>query len=99
MENTLKKIQEEKKVFIVVTAGDLREFAQQIANEMRESQPRAEVPQEEPLYTPDDFAHLMGVNKSTLWRWRKAGLLKEIRMGGRIFYQKSDLKFRKGGKL
>ena len=46
---------------------------------------------EEPKYTPTEFAKRKGVNKSTLHRWRKAGLLKPYYVGGTVFYRDSDL--------
>lgn len=34
---------------------------------------------------------LGGVDPSTLWRWEKVGYLKPVRIGGKVFYRRSDI--------
>lgn len=71
---------------LVVSPAELKEFALTLADEV--SKARAE---ENKLFTPEQFAQLHGVNVSTLWRWRKAGILKATQIGGRVFFKESDL--------
>lgn len=42
---------------------------------------------------PKEDARLMlgKVDKSTLWRWEKAGYLSPVRIGTKVFYKKSQL--------
>ena len=71
----------------LVTPIELREFALTVANEVLKGKAEADR-----LYTPDEFAKLHGVNVGTLWHWRKNGILKVTKIGGRAFYKESDLK-------
>ena len=72
---------------IVVSPADLKEFALEVVNEVLNAAPK-----QERLYTPQEFAERKHVNKSTLWRWCKTGILKPTRIGGKVFYKESDLK-------
>jgi len=46
---------------------------------------------EEKIFSRAELAKLLDRDISTLWRWEKNGLLKKIKVGGRVFYRKSDL--------
>ena len=69
---------------LLVTPVMLKEFALSVVDEVNRVS-------EEPKYTPAEFAKRKGVDKSTIYRWRKAGLLKPYYVGGSIFYRDSDL--------
>lgn len=73
---------------LVVTIADLKEFALSLMSETR----CTDVQQSEPMYTPAEFAKLHKVDRSTLWRWCHAGILKPIHIGGKTYYKESDLK-------
>lgn len=76
----------------VISGADLMAFAQELikgASSMLHAAP--EVKEEEPIYTAGEFAKKYGVNLSTLWRWRKAGIVKETRIGGRVYFRDSDV--------
>lgn len=77
----------EGQTMVVVSPADLKEFALCIADELR----KAEV-EDNRLYTATEFAKLHSVDVSTLWRWRKAGILKATKIGGNLFYKERDLK-------
>lgn len=77
----------EGQTMVVVSPTDLREFALCVADEVR----KAEV-EDNRLYTATEFAKLHSVDVSTLWRWRKAGVLKATKIGGNLFYKECDLK-------
>ena len=76
----------EGQTMIVVSPTDLKEFALCIADEVM----KAKV-EDNRLYTATEFARLHGVDVSTLWRWRKAGILKATKIGGNLFYKERDL--------
>ncbi|MBR6445013.1 MAG: helix-turn-helix domain-containing protein [Prevotella sp.] len=69
---------------LLVTPMELREFAISVVEEVSRVQ-------EEPKFTAAEFAERHGVDKSTIYRWRKAGLLKPFRVGTKIYYRDSDL--------
>lgn len=35
---------------------------------------------------------LLGVKYPSLWRWNKSGILKQLKMGGRVLYKYADVK-------
>lgn len=47
---------------------------------------------EETYLTTDKTADILGVDRSTLWRWKKSGYLIPIEVGGRRKYKESDIK-------
>lgn len=75
---------------IVVSLADLKEFALSLMSETRCTDDQ----QSEPMYTPAEFAKRHKVDRSTLWRWCKAGILEPIHIGGKTYYKDSDLQFR-----
>ena len=78
---------------VVVNATDLKEFALALIDEAKLNNTRQP---EERAYTPTEFANKHNVDKSTLWRWCKAGILTPTRVGGKVFYYESSLM--KGGR-
>lgn len=83
----IKNLVENGNAVLLVTAADLAEFAQAIYEANKQ-----EVKETEKEYTPSEFAEKNRVSKATLWRWVKAGTLKQTRRGGKVFYKQSDLK-------
>lgn len=75
---------------LVITAADLMEFGMSIANEVKNEIGNNK--EDDTLYSPTEFANKLHVDKSTLWRWRKAGILTQTKVGGRVYYRESDLK-------
>lgn len=75
---------------IVVSLADLKEFALSLMSETQ----CTDVQQSEPMYTPVEFAKRHKVDRSTLWRWCKVGILKPIHIGGKTYYKDSDLQLR-----
>ena len=80
-------------VQVVVNATDLKEFALDLISEAKLHNARQP---EEKAYTPTEFAQKHNVDKSTLWRWCKAGILTPTRVGGKVFYYEKNLM--KGGR-
>ena len=75
---------------LVITAADLKEFALSVANEVMSAGINNK--EDDTLYSPDEFAAKHHVNKSTLWRWCKAGILTKTIVGGKVYYRESNLK-------
>lgn len=76
----------------VISRADLMAFAEELikaSHSMQHAAPTEK--EEEPIYTAGEFAKKYGVNLSTLWRWRKAGIVNVTRIGGRVYYRDSDL--------
>ena len=75
---------------LVITAADLKEFALSVANEVKSAGINNK--EDDTLYSPDEFARKHHVSKSTLWRWRQAGILTQTKVGGKVYYRESNLK-------
>ena len=71
---------------LVVSMSDLKEFAIEIIHETKQSKIV-----DDTLYTAQQFADRHHVDVSTLWRWKKQGILTPTRIGGRVFYRENDL--------
>ena len=72
---------------LMVTSGQLMEFAREVVAQAKEN---LSVP-EEKVYNASEFAERHKVSKSTLWRWELAGILKKTVIGGKTYYRDSDL--------
>ncbi len=77
---------------LMLTPAMLQEFAATLISEASERLRK----EEERTYTPAEFAERHRVDKSTLWRWNRDGLLKKTIIGGKVFYRDSDLKKKEG---
>lgn len=77
---------------LMVTPSMLNDFAATLIREALEKLQK----EEERTYTPKEFSELLGVDKSTLWRWNQEGLLKKTIIGGKVYYKCSDLKRKEG---
>ena len=79
-------------VTLSVTPADLREFFLAIAQEIRDNAPTVkEEPQQKAYLSNDEVAAKFGVCKKTLSRWNRDGYLKLFKIGGRIYYRRSDV--------
>ena len=88
-------------VSVTMTAEDLKEFAQQVAELTIANLNKSN----EPVPTwlnPDQVCKRIGINRVTLWRWDKEGYLRGVKFGKRIRYKESDVlrveEAEKGGK-
>lgn len=81
-------------VQVVVNVADLKEFAMELIEEAK----NIEEVKPEPMFTPKEFAERHGVDKSTLWRWCKCGVLTPLHIGGKTFYRDSCLRIDEGRK-
>ena len=77
---------------LMLTPAMLQEFAATLISEASERLRK----EEERTYTPAEFAERHRVDKSTLWRWNRDGLLKKTIIGGKVFYRDSDLTKKEG---
>lgn len=77
-------------VQLVINSIDLREYSLSLINEVL-SKIEEQGPKEEYL-KPKEVSTLLDVDISTLWRWNHTGYLKTLKVGGKVFYRKSDIK-------
>ncbi|MBR4478435.1 MAG: helix-turn-helix domain-containing protein [Bacteroidales bacterium] len=82
-------------VCFTVQGGDLLAMGKSIVSDTMakyraeiEAKERAE--KEEKMLSAQEAADVLGVSEKTLYRWRKAGYIEGIRVGGIIKYRRSD---------
>ncbi len=82
-------IKENPSINLTVSVKDLLEFGQTIAN-----QTAREVlnKQEEKVLSRVDVLKKLKICSTTLWRWEKIGLIKGKMIGGRKYYNESEIK-------
>ena len=68
---------------LMVSAADLEEALRSILEEVVST---SNGEKDETLLTVRQAASLLGVDRSTLWRWEKEGYLKPIRIGRKVRY-------------
>ena len=69
---------------LVVTAADLREFAADIAREMRQLN-------EPEYFTREGLIKFLGVSPRTLWGYENAGIINAEKVGRQKRYLKTDI--------
>lgn len=43
------------------------------------------------IYTAKELGELLGVGRTTIWRYQKEGLLKPIRVKRKVYYAEKDI--------
>jgi len=70
----------------------LRPVLYEAVNEcLEQAKPTAPVPESDDLWTIKDVMSHFGCAKTTVFAWRKRGLLKAHRMGNKTFFKKKDI--------
>ena len=80
---------------LMVSAADLEEALRSILEEVVST---SNGEKDETLLTVRQAASLLGVDRSTLWRWEKEGYLKPVRIGRKVRYPMYAIEaIKKGG--
>ncbi|MBQ6073507.1 MAG: helix-turn-helix domain-containing protein [Bacteroidales bacterium] len=58
---------------------------------IKEENDRRDAERSSARVTASEVAKMLNVDKSTLWRWRKSGRLKGVKVGKEITYKESDV--------
>lgn len=83
-----KLIESGAEISISVNANQLKTFAMDI---LKEYTAQTKQPQAETYVTINKASELLGVDRTTLWRWNKENYLKSIKIGGKTLYKQSDI--------
>ena len=80
---------------VTIRLGDLLEANKRLVEQVRE-ETEAEVAEREKLFgcrlvPKEDIVRMLGVDPSTLWRWAKAGYLKPVKFGVRVYYLEREI--------
>lgn len=89
----LKLAQEQPNAQIQISLADLLECNRQIFEMFRaEMMAPMRTLHRENIISREEVSQLLGVDLSTLHRWNKKGILKAIRIGGKVYYDSSAVK-------
>ncbi len=83
----------------LTTENDIKKIVNDIVSELKIGEKPIEEKKEEKLLTTNEACEFLRCSKPTLHRWKKAGIVPFIRLGGNIRYRVSDLtELTKGGR-
>jgi hypothetical protein len=86
-------LQNNSGINVTINAGQLIEAIDYCVNKTRkELEQQITDANTETYPSPDQTAKIFGVDKSTLWRWKKQGYLVPVEIGGKRRYKMSDIK-------
>lgn len=93
MKNLVILVNDFPELTVNVKLSDLLESNRQLIKETKEelTQQIAEA-NEESYPTVDEVSSILGVSKTTLWRWAKQNYLHPVEVGGKRRYKMSDVK-------
>ena len=73
----------------MISAADLEHILRNLINDLISE--REEV-KKETYISANQVSNLLGVSKSTLWRWEKENYLVPVRVGNKLRYKESEVK-------
>ena len=73
----------------MISAADLERILRYLVNDLISE--REEV-KKETYISANQVSNLLGVSKSTLWRWEKENYLVPVRVGNKLRYKESEVK-------
>ena len=76
-------------VMYMISAADLERILRNLVNDLISE--REEV-KKETYISANQVSNLLGVSKSTLWRWEKENYLVPVRVGNKLRYKESEVK-------
>lgn len=80
-------------ISVTIKLSELIEFGKLlIAETKREFEQQTKEQNTETYPTRKEVMDILGVSTSTLWHYKKKGLLKPLDVGGRVKYRMSDVK-------
>jgi predicted DNA-binding transcriptional regulator AlpA len=77
-------------VTVSVTPTDLKNFANDLVNEIIAREKPAPK-QKEKLLTTDEVCEMLSISRVTAWQWDNKGIIKPIRIGNLKRYRLSDI--------
>ena len=102
MEQLLKILQDAPNISVNVRGADLISFGRDLitqAQRQKDEENKKVIEPPDKLLDYKEALELFGVSGQTLWRWRKAGYIRPVRVGGKLKYRREDcVEILNGGK-
>ena len=77
-------------VTVNVTPTDLKNFAQELANEII-AREKPVPTKNEKLLTTEEVCDMLSISRVTAWQWDKKGIIKPVRIGNMKRYRLADI--------
>ena len=85
-------IKADSNALLIISAADLKEFAEELMQEARtEAERQLDEQRKDRYLSAKEAAKLLSVDTSTLWRWRNNGYINSVMVGGQTKYRLSDI--------
>lgn len=81
---------------IVMKREELNRFRDEIVSEITQ---KLASQKSETLLTVKQTCAILGINRSTLYRWAQSHYFEPVKLGGKVLYRESDVKSIRGGEL
>ena len=83
---------QQENTILLVKSGDLKKFAERLAQEMLAGHPKPILlPDEEKPISQQEAIKFLGKSRQSFYSWRKKGIITAYRLAGRIYYKKAEL--------
>lgn len=93
MLNILSMMKDGANITVAITLEDLKQFYNEvIANTKRELEAEIAEDKSERYLSIKQACEMLGVDPSTLWRWRKRNYLVPVEIGGKRRYRLSEIR-------
>lgn len=90
--NLVEIAKEHPSMIVSISVGDLMRANQElIDNTKRDMEKQLEEANHETYLNVTKVTEMLGVDRSTLWRWAQSQYLVPIKIGGKIRYKMSDI--------
>ena len=93
----ISKLIESGNAVLMVSANDLKEFALQLIEEGKRL--ASSDAKDETYMTEAEVCKELGTTHTTLWRWKKSGYLKPVKVGKKNVWRQSEIIKIKEGKI
>lgn len=91
--NLIEVAKEHPGMIVSISVGDLVNANKELIDiTMRDTEKLLSESNQEIYLSADKVAQMLGVDRSTLWRWEKSEYLVPIHFGGKVRYKMSDIK-------
>ena len=90
--NLIEVAKEHPGMIISISVGDLVNANKELVDiTMRDTEKLLSESNQEIYLSADKVSQMLGVDRSTLWRWEKTEYLVPVRFGGKVRYRMSDI--------